>query len=476
MNGRHLVKSIGWAFVEALGLILLSFITLLVLARLLGPIEFGRACAVVAVAQLMGIFVEQLFAEVLVQRAEIRKDHVESAFWTSLGIATVFVASCFIFAPMNPDKEFGRLLCAASLGLLPSAYSGVQSALLRRVFDFRTLALRTLAGRVLGAVFGLTLAFGGAGAWSIISQQLVTATLGAAILWYWTPRRIGRSFNVAAVRETIGFALTTLASEALIIASPKVYQLLAAYFLGIRDFGYLSIGFRLVETMRELIGHASSNIGLPLFSRLQHQKEELQRQFVWATSAVCLIAMPSFIGLAVCGSDVVRVTLGETWLPAVPVMQILAVGAAAGSLSTFCFTLLSAYGRPAPGLLRGAFDLVFTLSLLPAAAGYGMEAVALVWAFRHAASSILALGLCVRVVAVQIDHLVLSLLGPVTVAAGIGAALWAMDRMILSGVDSAIQRLLISASTGGFLLMLVTAAQYRNVIALLMVDANRRKD
>ena len=43
------VRSVGWALVESATLVVLSFITLLVTARLLGPADFGLAASVIAI-------------------------------------------------------------------------------------------------------------------------------------------------------------------------------------------------------------------------------------------------------------------------------------------------------------------------------------------------------------------------------------------------------------------------------------------
>jgi O-antigen/teichoic acid export membrane protein len=470
MKGTHLIKSVWWALVEGLSLVFLSFVTFMVVARLLGPAAFGQASAVIAIVQLMGVFVECLFAEVLVQRAVISNTHVGTAFWTSLGIAAIFITGCGISLFLMADKEFGSLLCVASLGLVPVAYSGVQSAVLRREFKFRALAIRTLAGRLAGSLLAFALAFGGAGAWSIVIQQVATVTLSSAILWYLTPANIARSFAVVTLRDLVGFAVTSLASELMLISTPKVYQLAAIYFFTAQEFGYLSLGFRLVQTLRELIGHVSANVGLPLLSRLQDHRDELQRQFIRATSIVCLMAMPLFIGLAVCGNDVVRAISGETWVPAVPAMQILALGAAGGSAGGLCSTLLSAYGKPALGLLRGAVGLAVTLSLLPAAASHGLTAVALVWTLYNIISSVLAIYLCVYVVSVRITSLLVSLVAPVTIGVSIGAVLWLIDGVILSSLNSAIQRIMISASIGGCMLMFIILRRYGNMITMLVTQ------
>src|SRR6185312_13471598 len=81
------VRSVSWALIESMTLIFLSFVTLLVTARLLGPADFGVAATVIAVLGLLNTAVEGLFSEALVQRAAIDDEHVDAAVWAALGIA-----------------------------------------------------------------------------------------------------------------------------------------------------------------------------------------------------------------------------------------------------------------------------------------------------------------------------------------------------------------------------------------------------
>jgi len=472
MDGRGLVGSVTWAAIEAFGLIFVSFVTLLVLARLLGPTEFGQAATVIAIYQVMGISIEQLFAEILVQRDRITATHVCTAFWTSFSLASLLVLGCLVMWLANPSSEFDLRLLVISTALLPLSYSGVESAMLRRSFSFRTLAVRTLGARLAGAILGLVLAFSGAGAWSIILQQLLIVTMGAAILWVFTPNKIRFSFDLAALRELIGFAVASLGSELMVSASPKLYQLVAAWALNTQAFGYLSIALRLVDTLRELIGHVTANVGLPLFSRLRDNAPNLSTVFVLATSATCLFAMPVFVGLSASSRVVIEVILGPAWLPAVPATQILAAGAAIGSISMLSFSLLSACGRPATGLVRGTFDFIWILVLGTLVAPYGLVAAALVWATRQAASSLIALGLCVHFVKVVPRQIVGSLIFPFAVSVAVGVSLIAMDKVLLAESVPPAQRLIIMLLTGGGLLLSIIAVRRRN-FAMLLVAIGR---
>ena len=99
VGAKKTVWSVVWSGIEAGGVSGLQFITLIVMARLLGPAEFGLAALAYSVMMLLGLLITGLFGDAIVQRQNLEKGHLDSAFWTALGVALVLVAGCWAAAP-----------------------------------------------------------------------------------------------------------------------------------------------------------------------------------------------------------------------------------------------------------------------------------------------------------------------------------------------------------------------------------------
>ena len=478
MEPGVLVRSVSWAIVESLTLVLLSFVTVVINARLLGPADFGVAATVIAVIGLLNTAVEGLFSEALVQRPTIEDGHINAALWTVLGVAALLVVICWAAAGLAAsaygEPRMAPLLQAASFGLLFSGYSGVQSAMLRRTFAFRHLAMRTLVARLAGCGISLLLAFNGYGPWSLIAQYLAATILGAVALWYWSPRTIRRMPRRRPLGDLWRFAGPWLANEIVQVNLARLYQALAAYLFGPYQFGLLGIGFRITDTMRDLMMYIGTSVGLPVFARIQHDPHRLAQQYCAATSILCTIALPSFVGLAICAPTIVQAVLGDAWLPSVPLIQTLALGASVGFTAHLGFTVFSAIGRPALALPLTLFDLALSVVLLFAVSGMGIMAASLAWSLRQVLSAIVLQAICLRVLPLRLRDIAQALGRPILLVLFFSVLLWPVDHVLLAEL-APVTRLVLLAPISALILIVGIALVRPDLVRFVAAQLPTRK-
>jgi teichuronic acid exporter len=472
------VRSVSWALVESMTLIFLSFITLLVTARLLGPADFGVAATVIAVLGLLNTAVEGLFSEALVQRAAIDDGHVDTAVWAAFGIAAGLVLICWLVAgpaaALYGEPRMAPLLRAGSFGLLFSGYGGVQSALIRRAFAFRHLMMRTMVARLTSCGLALLLAFNGYGPWSLIAQYLGATIMGSVALWYWSSRRMPRRPRVVPLRELWDFAGPWLANELVQVNLAKLYQALAAYLFGTYQYGLLGIGFRITETIRDLLVNVANNVGLPVFARVQHDPRNLARHYIAATSTLCVVALPCFAGLTICAPTIVAAILGDAWLPAVPLIQILALGTSVAFTSNLIYTVFSALGRPGTVFPLSVLEMVVSVALLFALSGMGIVAASFAWSLRQVLSALVLQAMCIHVLPLRPVDILRALGRPILLVVIVSISVWMANDVLLVGLPP-VARLATLMPTAGLMLILGIALVRPDLIRMVIAQFPDRK-
>ena len=104
------------------------------------------------------------------------------------------------------------------------------------------------------------------------------------------------------------------------------------YFLGRAELGLYSVGSRLAVLPGQEIVRPLTGTLFPAFRLTADDPERLRRAYQRVQCLVTAIALPASIGFGLIADPVVRLALGDKWLGAIPVIQLLA---AIYSLDTF---------------------------------------------------------------------------------------------------------------------------------------------
>jgi PST family polysaccharide transporter len=321
---RHKVaKSILWSGLESGSASLIAFLSLVVLAKLLQPTDFGVFAISLAVVEAAGILTNMIFHDALVQQRVITEKHFDSAFTVSIVLslsvyALLWIAFPYVALAAQDDRvrEVGRTL---GLGLLVTGPAGILAAKHTREFGFRLLAMRTLSGRLGGATLGIASACFGLGLWALVIQHLAIVVLGAAILFGCTPhQRIRATINVRPVCDLLGYGAAATTSLATAHISKRLFLFFSGVYLGTETAGFLNLAFRLVDTVWAISATAVSQVLLPILAQLQHNRLRLTKIYRLSVASASAILYPAFAGLGVVAPELIQLLFGSKWASASP--------------------------------------------------------------------------------------------------------------------------------------------------------------
>ncbi|MGL4503378.1 MAG: lipopolysaccharide biosynthesis protein, partial [Planktothrix sp.] len=325
------------------------------------------------------------FAEAIVQRQNLEKEHLDTAFWVSicmsgmLILVTLVAAEPIAIAFKSP--EIAPIICWLSLGFLLSALNSVQQGLFRRKLAFRALAMRSIVAMICGGITGVVMAFLHFGVWSLVGQQLVNGTVGVLVLWWagdWQP---GFKVSKRHFQELFSYSFNILGFNILNFFNRHSDDFLIGYFLGPEALGYYTIAYRLLLTMTNLIRNLSQVV-LPTFSRLQDDNERIQRGFYTASQLTSLVSFPVFIGASALAPELIHGLFGEQWLPSIPVMQILSFIGIVHSLDGISINVIKAMGKPDWILKVNILNAILNVVAFILVVRWGIIAIAAAYVIR----------------------------------------------------------------------------------------------
>jgi len=196
---RRAAKGIFWVTVARVLARALSFLTTLILARLLVPHDFGLVWVADLAVNAFLLLQELGLGAALIYRRDRIEEAANTAFFIMVGgslflylialLTAPYMAAVFSRDP-NTIPQIIPILRILSLTLVISALGRVPHALLAKELDFRRKIMPRLLGGLVGAGVSITLALSGFGVTAIVVGRLCNSVISAASVWFfvdWRP-------------------------------------------------------------------------------------------------------------------------------------------------------------------------------------------------------------------------------------------------------------------------------------------------
>ena len=345
----RVARGLGWVGASQVALQIIRTGGAIVVARLLAPEEYGLAMLALVFASLVLVFSDLALGAALVQRKNLTEADRCTAFWITIASGIVFtvlgVALSGPVAHLYREPEVAPLLAVLSFSFILTAVGATQQSLLLREMNFARLETLTVVGTLAGTAAAVAIAAYGGGAWAIIGQQLATAVVTSALMWRassWRPRLM---FSRESAHFLVNFSGYLVGHRLMYYLHQNADRFLIGRFLGTAALGAYAVAYNVMLAPAARIAGPIQRVLAPAFSRMQDEPERIAAAWARVTRLVGMIAIPGLVGVVVVAPDLVPVVLGEQWVAAVPVLQLLAWVGILQALQTVNVDILMARGR-----------------------------------------------------------------------------------------------------------------------------------
>lgn len=335
MSASGKSSSLGWVTWSSLGLGatgLGQFVLLAVLGRKLrdDPEAFGVVTATMVVIGI-GRVIHSAIGPALVQREELRKEHVTSAF--ALGVHSAFAmalvtALCApLVAAFFDDDGLTPVMRWLSLLFVCQAPGLVPEALLQREMRMRSLGLAEASAVLLGYLpVGIGLALFGAGVWALVGAILAQAIVKAGMLVAQRPHERSLRLHPVATREIVRYSGGVASAGLCNYAASQGDNVVVGRCMSTAALGVYSRAYQLMVMPAMFLGEVVDRIVFPLLSRVQNDKDQLRTAYGRGVSLIASVMTPfAALGVAL-APEIVVLVLGDGWLEVVLPFQVLMSG------------------------------------------------------------------------------------------------------------------------------------------------------
>ena len=349
------------------------------LTRLVAPEAFGvltMATIFVGLGQLVN---ELGVGAALVQRQEVSEDHRTTALILAMGSGIVLLALTLLLSPLAAvyfhQPQVRSVLSVLATSFILGAVGAVPRGILQRALRFDRIIKAELAGEVAYALAGVALALAGWQVWALVGGSLARYASTSILLWLgagWQPQ--GR-WKWPVFQELSAFGARVLGTQVASYAASNLDYLIVGRVLGDASLGQYTLAFQLAMFPRMKISPAITRVAFPAFASVQGDFARLRRGYSRMINYISLITFPLVSGLLVLAPELVGVVFGPRWTPAIPSVQVLAIGGLVASVGTSAGSLLKGIGRPGLELRLGLASLLMLVGWLLAGVRFGIVGV-----------------------------------------------------------------------------------------------------
>ena len=316
-----------WAFTSQNLSLAINFVTLLVLARLLTPAEYGVSSLAFAIIGLAEAVRELAGGSFIIREHDLTADKIRST--TTVNIMVTAVVSILLLLAAGPlSRLFGVPLLAPFLVISVLGYSLAtflypQQALLGREMAFSYLAVIQFVPAVVGAAVAIMLAYMGLGALSLAwGGVLSTATATALSIAIRGDVSIYKP-SLSQWRRVVAFGAYSSATAVLAKIGEAVPVLIFGRFLSAEALSFGHRAILLCQLPERVIQAAVASVALPEFSRQAREGRDLKSAYLSTLSHIAVAHWPAMAVLALLARPIVLVLLGRQWLEVALLIPII---------------------------------------------------------------------------------------------------------------------------------------------------------
>jgi PST family polysaccharide transporter len=307
----------------------LQVASVLFLARLLTPEDYGLVAMVTALTGFAPVLVDLGTKDAVVQRLSITEEEVSSLFWLTMGVgvalALLVSASGSVIAGFYHEPRLTPIVLVSSLTFVASALTAQHQGLLRRAVMFRELAIIDVVSNVLSISAAVVIAYVGFGYWALVIRPVAMYSLTAVGTWMycrWLPRK---PVVTGGVKQMVSFGLSVSGFSLTDFVGRNSDRVAVGHGLGARTLGFYQNALFIYDNLLDVLVFQLHQVAIASLSKLQNDLVELRRSWAKALSTATFYAMPAFGVLAVTSRDLVIMLLGPKWASAGVILSVLAL-------------------------------------------------------------------------------------------------------------------------------------------------------
>jgi len=380
-----------WVVFEKFGLLLVRAVSIVALARLLTPHDFGVYGIATVIVNLSLRLVDSGMGGALIAKRLVTRKDVATIFTFNLVLSTGFSIFIFFaaesFARFYGEPSLKGVVQFVTLVILIRSVAITQVAMLSRDLAFKGQAIAVIISGLVSTCFGVITAIAGYGVWALVFQQLLEAIIWVGLLLYFSGCMPSIGFSLVSMRDMFKFGCYLTFSSVLQTLYKSVIPLAFGSSFEMVQIGYFNQAQKITEIYE---GTSISILDKATFPKLASLRDtgSFGETLQIITKSAFMLFM-ALTGLLIINStELVWIVLGPEWNSSVPTFRMLCIASVGILIEAVNRNILKALAQGARIVKAEIVNRTIGLLLVLLGGQYGLEGAVLAYAISAMMSGI----------------------------------------------------------------------------------------
>ncbi len=338
-----------WTALQKYSTMFITFISGIILARLLTPYDYGCIGMLSIFMVLAEAIIDGGFGSALIQKKRPTQEDYSTIFFWNMGMSFLMYAVLFFCAPAISRFYKIPILCdvlrVQGLVLIIYAFNLIQRNQLKKKLNFKVLSIVTITTSIISLTVTIIMAYKGFGVWALVAQNLITAAIPALVFWFFIKWRPTLIFSWVSFKELFGFGFYMFLTSLLNQFGQQIQGLLIGKVYNPSTMGYYSKAHSTEKLASTSIGSVMNQVTYPLYAEAQDDKKQLANMIKRITMTLSYVTWPLMFILLLCAKPIFVLLYSDRWLPSVPYFQVLCISGLAYCLQSVNNQSIAAIGK-----------------------------------------------------------------------------------------------------------------------------------
>ena len=323
---NSLTNNFIWSLAEKTGRYGITFLTSIVLARILEPEEFGVTAIVTVLITLANVFVQNGFGFAIIQKKDATDKEFTFVLLFNVVVSIGIYLLIFIIAPIAERyyemEGLSTIIRVMSISVIVAAVGNIQQAYVSKRLEFKKLFFSTFSAVMISGIAGVVMALTGYGVWSLVVQHLLYSVVSTIALTVSSGMKMEKGVSFSECKDTLSLGWKFLLTSLIMTIGSEIRTLVIGKLYSPTDLAYVNKGQRLTNAPMTVVQSSITAVMYPVLAKHQDSTERIRdivRRFAQVSS---FVIFPVLFGMAAVADYLVPVLLTNKWIESVQYVVI----------------------------------------------------------------------------------------------------------------------------------------------------------